>query len=94
MLRMMRARLLPSRRQCRSCALLMSSRDDLNELVDVLCEFLQAVIAAILYLRSVYDRDLFQLHRLYGVAVHKCRHPDLNEYIESNVSGLRVRKSF
>ena len=54
------------------------------------CEFLEAVIHEVLYLRHLYTREIFERYRLYGIAVHKSRHPDLNHYIADSILSLKV----
>ena len=60
------------------------------EAADLICEYCEAATHEILYLRSIYDRDIFQRERLYGIALHKSRHPDLNQYISESVFSLKV----
>ncbi len=60
------------------------------EAVDLVCEYCEAAIHEILYLRNIYDRDIFQRERLYGIALHKSRHPDLNQYIADSLLSLKV----
>ena len=62
-----------------------------DTLVDVLLEFLEALVHQILFERGLYAPELFQRQRLYGIAVRRSRHPDLNAYIAEAVAGLRVR---
>ena len=45
----------------------------------------------VLHLRQLYRPELFERQRLYGITVHKSRHPGLNEYIHSVVTSLKVR---
>lgn len=59
--------------------------------VDVLLEFLEAAVHQVLFVRRLYSEELFGRQRLYGIAVRKSRHPDLNEYIQGAVTSLRVR---
>lgn len=56
---------------------------------DLICEYCEAATHEILYLRSIYDRDIFQRERLYGIAVHKSRHPALNLYISDSILSLK-----
>jgi len=58
---------------------------------DLICEYCEAATHEILYLRNIYNRDIFQRERLYGIALHKCRHPDLNQYISDSVLSLKVK---
>lgn len=60
-----------------------------DSLVDITLEFLEAVIHEILFTRELYRQDIFERRRLYGLAVHRSRHPDLNSYIEDALHGLR-----
>ena len=62
-----------------------------QEFVSVFVEFVEAVIHQILHLRSIYKPELFERRRLYGITTRKSRHPDLNEYINSIASSLKVR---
>ena len=64
--------------------------DDTEIIVDLLLEYLEALVNQILYLRQIYDRDIFQRERLYGIAVHRSRHPELTSYISESLSSLRV----
>ena len=61
-----------------------------QEFVNVFCEFVEAVIHQILHLRRIYRPELFERHRLYGITTRKSRHPDLNEYIHSIATSLKV----
>ena len=63
-----------------------------QEFVSVFVEFVEAVIHQILHLRSIYKPELFERRRLYGITTRKSRHPDLNEYINSIASSLKVRR--
>jgi mitotic spindle assembly checkpoint protein MAD2B len=62
-----------------------------DSLVDVLLEFLEALIHQVLFIRQLYSPELFERQRLYGIAVRRSRHPELNAYIADAVAGLRVR---
>lgn len=61
-----------------------------DSLVDVLLEFLEALVHQVLFVRELYAAELFQRQRLYGIAVRRSRHPELNAYISGVVGGLRV----
>lgn len=61
-----------------------------DSLVDVLLEFLEALVHQVLFVRELYAPELFERQRLYGIAVRRSRHPDLNAYIADAVAGLRV----
>jgi mitotic spindle assembly checkpoint protein MAD2B len=69
-------------------AKLMST--DRDQVVEVLLEFLEAVLHQLLFVRQVYSPELFERQRLYGVVVRKSRHPDLNQYVHEVVSSLKV----
>lgn len=60
--------------------------------VPVLLEFLEAFVHQVLFQRALYSSDLFDRHRLYGVAVRKARHPQLVAYVAQAVEGLKVRE--
>jgi hypothetical protein len=62
-----------------------------DSLVDVLLEFLEALVHQILFVRELYSPELFERQRLYGIAVRRSRHPELNSYISEAVAGLKVR---
>ena len=61
-----------------------------EELVDAVCEFLEAAVHVYLFARGLYSRDLFERQRLYGIDVRKARHPELCAYIASVIANLRV----
>eukprot|EP00884_Botryococcus_braunii_P004190 jgi/Botrbrau1/13772/Bobra.0056s0027.1 len=61
----------------------------MEELPNILTEFLEGLVHEVLHLREVYARELFQRHRLYDVMVRKSRHPQLNEYIHAVVQSLK-----
>lgn len=64
--------------------------NNLNILVDVLLEFIEAFIHQVIHLRSIYPPAAFERQKLYGIAVQKARHPELVEYIHQVVHGLKV----
>lgn len=59
-------------------------------LVDVLLEFLEALVHQVLFVRELYSPELFERQRLYGIAVRRARHPELAAYVADAVAGLRV----
>lgn len=59
-------------------------------LLEVLLEFLEALVHQVLFVRELYAPELFQRQRLYSIAVRRARHPDLASYIADAVAGLRV----
>lgn len=69
----------------------MSAAAGRDSLVDLLLEFLEALVHQVLFVREVYSPELFERQRLYGIAVRRSRHPDLNAYIADAVAGLKVR---
>ena len=56
---------------------------------DVLCEFFAAAAHLILHARRVYPAELFERRRLFDVVVFRSRHPELNDYIDLAVRGVR-----
>ena len=58
--------------------------------VELVSEFIEAVTHEILYRRGLYDPNIFERERLYGIALHKSRHPDLNIYISDSIISLKV----
>ncbi len=67
------------------------SSDVPSELVDALCEFLEAAVHAVLAARGLYSNELFERHRIYSIFVQKARHPELCAYISSVLTNLKVR---
>ena len=37
-----------------------------------------------------YDANIFERERLYGIAVHKSRHPELNLYISDSILSIKA----
>jgi len=58
--------------------------------IAALLEFIECLIHQLLHLRKLYSADLFEKQRLYGIAVHRSRHPELNDYISTVVESLQV----
>ena len=58
--------------------------------IAILLEFIECLIHQLLHLRKLYSADLFERQRLYGIAVHRSRHPELNDYISTVVESLQV----
>lgn len=58
-------------------------------IIDIVLEFLEAAVHQILFVRRLYAEELFERRRLYGIAVRKSRHPDLNAYIGEVFASLR-----
>lgn len=63
----------------------------MSQVAALLCECLEAIVHQLLFVRQLYSPELFERQRLYGVAVRKSRHPELNQYISEVVSSLQVR---
>ena len=68
----------------------MPTRDGDTAAVDLISEYLEAIAHEIIYRRSLYDANIFERERLYGIALHKSRHPELNLYISDSILSLRV----
>lgn len=58
-------------------------------LLEVLCEFLEIAIHNILYLRKLYPNSVFRRAQKYGVVIHKCIHPEVNEYITESLKAVQ-----
>lgn len=54
-----------------------------------IAEFIEALIHQILYLREVYDPQIFERHKLYNVAVRKAIHPGVVAYISNLTRSLK-----
>lgn len=55
----------------------------------MLTEFLEAFIHQVLFLRGVYNQELFERRRLYNIAVRKAAHPGLVAYVRHLVLSLK-----
>lgn len=53
-------------------------------------EFLEALIHQILFLRAIYDPQLFERHKLYNIAVRKAIHPGVVAYVSSLTSSMKA----
>jgi hypothetical protein len=62
-----------------------------DELVNCVCEFLEAAIHTTLWARKLYSADLFERNKYCGFTVRRSRHPGLNSYISETVGRLKVR---
>jgi len=61
----------------------------LFQLADLICEFLEVAIHQILFVRSIYPKELFERKRKYtNAVVWMSRHPELNDYIADFLQGL------
>ncbi|CAI9106403.1 OLC1v1005552C12 [Oldenlandia corymbosa var. corymbosa] len=59
-----------------------------GETARILVEFLEVAITSIVFLKGVYPNGAFERRRYMNVVVHKARHPQLRDYIQSSVNGL------
>lgn len=50
--------------------------------IDITVEFLAIAFHNILYYSSVYPPNVFDTRRKYSVVVYRCRHPEVNQYID------------
>ena len=53
-------------------------------------EFHEVAIHHTLHARQVYPKELFEPRAFYGARAQRCRHPDLDSYVESAVRSLRA----
>ena len=53
-------------------------------------EFLEVAIHHTLHARQVYPKELFEPRAFYRARAQRCRHPDLDSYVESAVRSLRA----
>ncbi|KAJ3334002.1 MAD2 mitotic arrest deficient-like 2 [Blyttiomyces sp. JEL0837] len=60
-----------------------------GEFADVLVEFLEVCIHAILAVRKVYPEEVFTNAKKYNLLVKKSRHPALNGYIADFLLGVK-----
>ncbi|KAI9030692.1 DNA-binding protein [Phycomyces nitens] len=60
-----------------------------QEIVDLLCDFLQVWIHQILYHRDIYPNDAFALRKKYNVPVRMMTHPGVNRYVADFVSSIQ-----
>ena len=68
----------------------MPPRDGETAAVNLISEYIEAITHELLYRRGIYDRNIFERERLYGIALHKSRHPELNLYISDSILSLKV----
>jgi hypothetical protein len=61
-----------------------------SELVNVVCEFLEAALHVILHARGTYPAEAFERSRIYATQIQRCRHPQVLAYIGGVVAKLRV----
>lgn len=62
----------------------------LPELITCILEFLEVAVHTTLSTRGLYHKEVFERCRAFGVFTRRSRHPELNSYIQSTVSRLRV----
>ncbi|XP_020092092.1 DNA polymerase zeta processivity subunit isoform X1 [Ananas comosus] len=60
-----------------------------GETARILVEFLEVAITSIVFLKGFYPPGAFERRRYMNVVVHKARHPQLSNYINSATNGLR-----
>ncbi|KAL7036025.1 hypothetical protein ACKWTF_008662 [Chironomus riparius] len=53
--------------------------------ISILTEFIEIYITQILYLRSIYPRQIFRKHKAYGLPVYCSIYPPLNEYLKESI---------
>jgi mitotic spindle assembly checkpoint protein MAD2B len=58
--------------------------------VDILIDFLEVAIHAVLYAREVYPPFLFEQRRKYSVNIFRCRHPGVIQYIQRVLKNSRA----
>ena len=54
----------------------------------ILTEFIEIYITQILYIRSIYPRQIFQKHKAYGLPVYCSIYPPLNEYLKESTKAI------
>lgn len=54
----------------------------------ILSEFIEIYITQILYLRSIYPRQIFRKHKAYGLPVYCSIYPPLNEYLKGSIIAI------
>ena len=57
--------------------------------MDTFALFVEAALHLILYTRELYPNELFEKRFLFGVPVHRCRHPLVSDYIKQVIDSLR-----
>ncbi|KAG5897135.1 hypothetical protein JTB14_025088 [Gonioctena quinquepunctata] len=56
---------------------------------DILCEFFEVLVHNIVFLRKIYPETIFARKKKYGIPVHQCIHPDVNEYVNQCLQAVR-----
>eukprot|EP00890_Picochlorum_soloecismus_P006763 jgi/Picsp_1/911/NSC_04396-R1_mitotic spindle assembly checkpoint protein mad2b len=59
------------------------------EWADVLLEFLEALVHQVLYRFDVYPASSFEKRAIYGVRVHRCRHPAVCDYVRGVLQDVK-----
>lgn len=71
----------------------MAQDNDINCVdlaTDIICEFLEAAIHCILYVRSLYPSGIFEMRKKYNVPSPMSVHPELNRYITACLQDIRT----
>jgi hypothetical protein len=61
-------------------------------LVDALLEFFEAAVYTTLRARNLYPSEVFHGRKLYGIAVHRARHPEVIHYVGTAFEQVKVPK--
>jgi mitotic spindle assembly checkpoint protein MAD2B len=61
-----------------------------SNLVSCFLEFLEVAVHTVLYTRNLYHKEAFERCRAFNTFTRRSRHPELNSYISSTISRLRV----
>jgi hypothetical protein len=62
---------------------------NVDPIMDLLLEFLEAGIQYLLYIRQVYPSNLFSKTMLYHIPVYKATHPKLKEYLDQLMTAIQ-----
>lgn len=60
-----------------------------EELSHTFTLFAEAAVHLILYTRELYPNELFEKRLLFGVPVHRCRHPLVSDYVKQIMDSLK-----
>ena len=61
-----------------------------QDLVSLLCDFLETAIHVVLHEKLVYPKTAFQRQKAWQAEFPICRHPAVAQHIASVVAGLKV----
>ncbi|KAG1674710.1 hypothetical protein FOA52_013545 [Chlamydomonas sp. UWO 241] len=61
-----------------------------SDLVDALCEFLEAAVHTVLWASRLYPPELFERVRYGGLTTWRSRHPQLNAYVSDVLEGAKA----